>query len=646
MARSPLPPPAASPLHAAMDDAVRRHQAGDLQGAEAGYRRVLAMQPGFADALDLLGLVALQSGHPEPALDLIGRALAANKRHPTYRTHEGMALAALGRHGDAAASFERALKADGKFLDALVNLGHSLLALGRPADALKRLTRASALAPDAPAVRNAIGVAEMSQGHVGPAEAAFRKALALAPEFADARHNLANLLLESGRAVEAEAEGRALLAALPGQPDVLALLGKALAAQGRSAEAIELLAPHRDRARSLALDMALGEALVDEDRLDDAVALYGDVRTKAPGVAGVAYNLAIALKARGDLADALAAYDDALALDPNLPDLVYNRALLAMTQGHFDDGLSGYEARWTKTEIDTALRTFAVSRWTGGRVADGKSLLIWAEQGVGDHILYGSLLGLAATRTGPVVFECDRRLAGLFARAFPAVTVIAEGEGDAPAASTDAPPIGAEVPMAGLMAALAPWPAGWTAPGRFLEPDPERVAAFGAALAGLGGGKGDGPRVGIAWRSARRKVGPKKSVPLETWGPILRRPDVSFVNLQYGETEDEIAAAEAAFGCTVFTAPDLDRFGDLDGLAAMIENLDLVITASNVTAHIAGALGKPCWLMLQRTPLWYWGHAGRDVLFYPTVRAYRQTRAPEWDDVVTAVAADLDGFGS
>lgn len=620
-----------------MEDAVRRHQAGDLQGAEAGYRRALAIKPDFADALDLLGLVALQSGHPEPALGLIGRALAVNPRHPAYRTHEGMTLAALGRQADAVASFERALKADGKFLDALVNLGHCLLALGRPADALKRFTRAAALAPAAPAIRNAVGVAEMQLGHAAQAEAAFRKALSLAPDFIEARHNLANFLLESGRAADAETEGRALLAATAahalGHADALMLLAKALTAQDRAGEAVALLTPHREAARSLALDMALGEALVDAERLDEAVALYRDVRTKAPGTAGVAYNLGIALKALGDFEAALAAYDDALRLDPALPDLAYNRALLAMTLGRFADGLAGYELRWTKTEIDTPPRTFPVPRWDGGPVADGKSLLVWAEQGVGDHIVYGSLLDRTLARAGRVVFECDRRLTGLFSRAFPSVTVIAEGDNPSVA-------IGAEVPMGGLMAAMAPWPEGPPPPARFLEPDPARTAASATALAGLG----EGRRIGISWRSARKKAGPKKSVPLDGWGPILGGRDARFVNLQYGETDDEIAAAESAFGCAVFTAPGVDRFADLDGLAALIDGLDLVITASNVTAHIAAALGKPCWLMLQRTPIWYWGHAGSEVLFYPTVRAYRQTRAAEWDDVIAAVAADLDDF--
>lgn len=627
-------PSSSSPVQTALKNAVARHQAGDLSAAEQGYRRVLEMQPGHPDALDLLGVVALQSGHPEPALDLIGQALAQNRRHPAYRTHEGMALTALGRHQDAAASFERALKADNKFYDAVFNLGQSLLTLGRPADALKRFTRAGALAPGNPEPMNAQGAALMALGEVDKAETAFRKALDAAPQYPDARRNLATLLLEHDRASETEQEALTLLRSVPGHPDVLALLGKALLAQDRAQEALDALIPHRNGPRrSLEFDMTLGDALMQTDRPEDALSVFDAARAQAPGVAGIAYNIGLARKATGDLIGARAAYDDAIALDPALADLVYNRGLLAMTQGDFAAGLPDYEARWTKTELDTLPRDFPAPLWSGAPLAEDETLLVWAEQGVGDHIIFARLLDAVRARAGSVVFECDPRLQGLIARAHPDVTVIVEK-------ADPHRPIDAQIPMGSLMWALAPWPEGFIPPARSLEPDPARVDAFANTLRDLG----DAPKIGIAWRSARHKVGPRKSVPLDLWGPILSGRDTHFVNLQYGETDAEVADAINAFGCSLYTDPDLDRFDDLDGLAALIEGLDLVITTSNVTAHVAGALGKPCWLLLQRTPLWYWGHEGTDTLFYPTIKTYRQSCPPEWNDTIAALAADLDDF--
>ena len=136
-------------------------------------------------------------------------------------------------------------------------------------------------------------------------------------------------------------------------------------------------------------------------------------------------------------------------------------------------------------------------------------------------------------------------------------------------------------------------------------------------------------------------MGPHKSMPLDRWAPILAIPGAAFVNLQYGDTDAEIAAARAASGAVIHTDPDLDRFDDLDGLAALIDAVDLVLTTSNVTAHIAGALGKPGWAALQRVPLWYWGMEGERSIFYPSLRLIRQREAGTWAPVARVIADAL-----
>ena len=150
-------------------------------------------------------------------------------------------------------------------------------------------------------------------------------------------------------------------------------------------------------------------------------------------------------------------------------------------------------------------------------------------------------------------------------------------------------------------------------------------------------------RIGVSWRSARQRAGVRKSVPLADWMPILADRDALFVNLQYGDTDKEVAAAAKRSGAEIYTDPKIDRYSELEKLAALIDCLDLVITTSNVTAHLAGALGKETCLILQRAPLWYWGHQGNETTFYPSVRAFRQTSANSWDGVISAVAAVLDG---
>lgn len=580
------------------------------------------------------GLIALYAqGRLGDALREAAALIARFPDAPVLHNIQGAVQAALGQHAQAVRSYRTALRLKKTYVEALNNLATALNDMGRHADAAASARKALRLRPDYAEAHNALGNALAGLDRPGDAAASYGEALRHKPDHADAHYNLGVVLAGLGRPADAIESYRRSLALRPDHAETLNNLGNALAAIERADEAIASY----ERALALRPDYAeahnnLGNVLNDLGRHDDAIACYTRALAinPSPSAAQYAFNLGLALKARGDFSAALAAYDEALALAPALPDLAYNRALAAMTLGRFEDGLPGYETRWSIAEPTTAPRTFAVRRWTGGPLADGESLLVWAEQGVGDHLLYGALLAETERRAGRVVFECDPRLRDLFARAFPRARVIA-------AEADPGGGIGAEIPMGSLMAALAPWPDGFVAPSRYIEPDPERRAARAASLAVFG----DRPRIGIAWRSARRKVGPKKSIPLDQWGPILADRDAVFVNLQYGETDEETAQAEAAFGCTLFTDPAIDRFDDLDGLAALIDSLDAVVSTSNVTAHLAGALGKPCHLMVQRAPIWYWGHAGERTAFYPSVLVHRQARPPFWDDVVADVAAAL-----
>ena len=195
-----------------------------------------------------------------------------------------------------------------------------------------------------------------------------------------------------------------------------------------------------------------------------------------------------------------------------------------------------------------------------------------------------------------------------------------------------------QIPMGELVRHLGPDPHDIQFPSRFITPDAARIAGCGEWLRRLG----DGPAIGISWRSGRRGEGASKTIGLADWHAVLRARDAKFVNLQYGDTEAEIEQARTATGARVFSHPDIDRFNDLDGLAALIDGLDLVITTSNVTAHLAAALGKPVWLAVKKSPFWYWGTEGAAVPLYPTVRAYRQRDAGDWAPVLGDIATDLE----
>ena len=615
------------------------HQAGRLGSAETGYRRILEANPNFAGALHGLGLIAMQMNDAEAAQGLIGRAVAIDPDHPDFQMHLGMALHASGRPEAGIANLRRAIALAPDHGAAHYNLGQGLMQNGKEEEAVRHFERAREITPGDANTLNALATALIAIGRTNDVETLLRNALSLVPDHAYALGNLANFLLEQGRPQEAEAVARKLLRLQPDDWTALSGLARIESALEKYAEAIAhcraalVLAP--DDLETLTI---LGRALTNSGNLGEAAELYAGLVETYPDHAEIRGNLGVALNAVGDYGAAMVHLEKAVALDPGHANATFVRGLTRMSRGEVAAGLEDFEYRWPNPDSSARWRDLPQPLWDG-RELHGEGLLIWAEQGVGDHILFANLVPLAMARGAACVLECDARLIDLLGRFFPDLHVLAEG-GASPE-GRPGPEIAYQVPMGGLMRALAPWPDGFTAPKRILEPDDGRRRACEKRLAAAGG---EALRIGISWRSARRKIGPLKSLPLDHWGPILAGRPALFVNLQYGETEAETEEVAIATGATIFTDPEIDRFDDLEGMAALIECLDLVITTSNVTAHIAGALGKECWLALQRGPLWYWGWTGRQTLFYPSISAYRQDRAGDWVCVIDAIAKDLDAF--
>jgi hypothetical protein len=445
---------------------------------------------------------------------------------------------------------------------------------------------------------------------------------------------LGGLLLDSGRLDAAEEVLGLAVDLAPSFVPALFSRGRVLQDLKRATEAEALYR----RCVEAAPDFAeawnnLGNILREDYRLTEACDCFRQAIAARPDFAYAHYHLGVALGLAGDATGALDSLDRALTLAPDLVDARYIGAQIRMSFGDFTRGLIDYESRRQIPRVG-ANRQYREPEWDG---APGRSVLVWAEQGVGDHLLYAGLLSLAAERTELAAVEIDRRLLPMLSRTHPGLPFIPSGE-------ASPRPFTHQVPLANLMRRLSPWPQGFAPRRRTLEPAPARVVEARRWLDSIG----SGPKIGISWRSAAERSGKYKSVPLDLWGPILQRRGVHFINLQYGDTESETADAARRFGATIHAMPGLDRFKDLEGLAALIDALDLTITTSNVAAHLAGALGKETWLILLKATHWYWAEAlaprndPRGTLFYPSLRTYRQAEVGDWAPVVAAVAADLD----
>lgn len=297
--------------------------------------------------------------------------------------------------------------------------------------------------------------------------------------------------------------------------------------------------------------------------------------------------------------------------------------------GDFERGWAKYDSRW-RTNPDGGWISLRQPMWRGGPVAG--TLLAWGEQGVGDQVLHLGMLDALDGVARRTVVAVDARLVPLVRRSFPGVSVI-------PREQVPREPCDAQVPLGNLGAhARKRWedfPAGRRS---YLVADESRARALREQLS-----KDGRPVCGVSWSSAARKLGADKSMALRELAPLLGLEGVRFVDLQYGDTAAERRALKEATGIELAPAPGVDNLADLDGLAALIRACDAVVTVSNTTAHLAGALGTPVHLMLpfSRGRLWYW-HEGRDDSpWYPSVRITRQAKAGDWAPVVAQVRQKL-----
>lgn len=376
-----------------------------------------------------------------------------------------------------------------------------------------------------------------------------------------------------------------------------------------------------------------GVALFKLDRLDEAEASLAEAARLRPDHPGTLSNLGLTLFGLGRPEAAIAAFDRALALDNDADpaaaaSLRYNRGMAFLARGAFADGWEGLEARWAAGMVNSPMLDNGEPQWRGARV-DGV-LRIWPEQGIGDQILFARLAPLARERTARVMLGCDARLAPLFARSFPNIEVTANEQ----------PPAAAQCAIGSLGAVMGAKREHLGGGAAFLRADARAVEDTRARYAAMAGGR---PIVGIAWASAVPGRGEWKTASLSSWRPLLER-DYFFVSLQYGDGQANIAAARAAFGVDIYADASIDQLQDLDAFAAQVAALDHVLSVSNTTVHMAGALGVDCIVMPPpgRGRLWYWSIEGEATPWYRSVRIVRRDLRESRETQVARAAAVLE----
>jgi tetratricopeptide (TPR) repeat protein len=498
------------------------------------------------------------------------------------------------------------------------------------------------------------------------AAACFRQALELAPQEAGGYYDLGNVLLQEGKLAEAEAEYRRCLLLKPDHAEALVNLGYALAEQDKPGEARECYT----RALQLRPEVAeihhnLGNLLRDQGQPEEALAYYDQALRLRPDYAKAHINRGVARVACGRLdeaardlehgvaldpdraeahaslagvlavqqhfEEALAHNTRALTLNPQYAEAEWNRALIWLQLGDYARGWPAYEARW-RCRHTQPLPAFPQPRWDGGAL-EGKTVLLYAEQGLGDTLHFVRYVPLVRARgAGRVILQCQNALLPLLSRSRGLDQVV--GWGTPPPAFDVYAPL---LSLPGLFhTTLETIPA--TVP--YVFPDPELVAHWRRQLVPL-----RGLRVGIAWQGSPRYAWDRhRSVPLAPFEPLARVPGVQLVSLQKGPGSEQLPALGGRFP-VVSLGDRLDETaGPFMDTAAVLANLDLVVSVDTAVAHLAGAMGVPVWLALTYTPHWCWLLGREDNLWYPTARLFRQTRHGDWAGVFARLTDALRQF--
>lgn len=497
-----------------------------------------------------------------------------------------------GRLREAETLYREALTRDPDNAQALFLIGLLAGSCGKHEEACRFLTRCVQLNPEDAAARTNLGTALQALGKAGEAIEQFQRAAALEPNLAEPCYNLGMVLRELGRT---EAAAESFRKAIDLKPD---------------------LAPAWNN---------LGNALRDMGRLEEAVNCYQSALRLRPNHAITLHNLGLTFRGLMRLDDAMRCFDAALASDPNHHECRVSRATTLLLRGDFERGWREYEARWEVKRAFTK-RSYSQPLWDG-QDPGGKTILLHSEQGFGDAIQFARYAPLVASRGARVILECRPELKTLFESLRPVQQVIVAGE--------PPPRFDAHCPLMSLPMLCATTVETVPCEVPYLHPDPHRTNQWAQKLSG------NGLRVGLAWAGAAGNLNDRdRSMTLKEFAPLAEVPGVEFISLQKGPAASEAATPPPRMRLNDIS-PDLHDFADT---AAAIQNLDLVICVDTAVGHLAGALGKPVWVLLAFSPDWRWMLDRSDTPWNPTMRLFRQPARGDWQSVLKRVAGELRLF--
>ena len=577
--------------------ALANHAAADLDGAIAGYRRVAALLPDAAAVYVNLSVALQGQGKFDRAVEACRHAVDLDPGWAAAHAVLGDCLGELGRLDDSVACYRRAAELDAGHVDAHNNLGNVLARQGRIAEAVAAYQRCIVLCPDRAEPYNNLSAALLELDETVAALRAGRQALVLRPDNAEAENNLGNALLELRRSEAAVAAFRRAISLRPG-----------FAEAGTN----------------------LSAALIDAGDADAAIATCRQTIATDPGSPGCYNNHGNALRAVGKLDEAAAVLARAVSIAPDDAQAHYNLSAVLLKQGRFEQGWAEYEWRRRTRQALARNEVFDRPEWDGAPLA-GKTIVLHGEQGFGDVLQFARFAPLVAAQGGRVVLRVYPPLVRLL-RSLPNVAAVISLDADLPGYDCHLPLMSVPHVIGTRQAALP-------ADVPYLRTDPVAVEAWRRRLAALPGRK-----VGLVWAGDPRPyhrganlLDRQRSLDLDDFAGLAKIEGLCLISLQKGPPALQAKTPPADLSLLDFT----DELADFADTAALMANLDLIISVDTSMAHLAGALAKPVWILSRFDGCWRWLQDRDDSPWYPTARLFRQPAPGAWPAVLRRLADAL-----
>jgi tetratricopeptide (TPR) repeat protein len=650
---------------------MAHEKSGDLDAAEMVYREILRLEGNSIDALHLLGKLLAKSGKLDESEAMLGKAHSLHPDDVDLACDLCNVYQLKGDLPRARECYSQALEKDPSRPLPHYNLGTTLLGLGDKEAAVLEIETAVRIEPSFYKAKRHLSLLLFEQGVKDRAIPLIKSLLAENEEDATLLYCMGRYLYEEGKYNEAIRHLKYSIKLDDKNKKSFMYLGMCLEKKGAYTEAIQaaersLEIDHHyihgmqdlgsvylglgDKVRaekyfkgSLALDVGnvnllarIGDIYLAKKLYSDAIDYYKNALRVKPDYIPALNNLGACYQEIGNSKKAAEYFQQILLIDPENAESHFNYSLSLLLDGEFGKGWKEYEWGLKASERKTReIRKSDINRWRGENIAD-QSILVRAEQGLGDEIMFASCLQDLISCAGHVYIECDRRLENIYKRSFPDATIMAITRKNPPLWEKGKYSIDYQVPLGSLPVYFRNSWDDFPRHEGYLKPDPDMVARWKGHLASLG----DSKKIGISWRGGtpgtRAEI---RSTDLVQWLPIFKVPNTEFINLQYLYSSKELSAFQEEYPVRIHTWDEVTR--DVDEAAALIASLDLVISVQTAIVHLSGSLGAPVWVLVPSRPEWRYLNHGNHMPWYPTAQLFRQLPGDPWEVVTQKIGTSL-----